>query len=29
MANVQNYPFKEVKKEFNLLVRKTYKGSKI
>lgn len=29
MASVQNYPFKEVKKEFNTLVRATYKGPKV
>jgi len=29
MASVQNYPFKEVRKEFNTLVRATYKGPKV
>lgn len=29
MADVQNYPFKEVKKEFNTLVKSVYKGPKI
>ncbi|WP_289024483.1 hypothetical protein [uncultured Salegentibacter sp.] len=29
MANAQQYPFNKVKKEFNVLVRKNYKGSKI
>lgn len=29
MANVQNYPFKEVKKEFNALVKEHYKGHKL
>lgn len=29
MASVQNYPFKEVKKEFNTLVSATYKGPKV
>lgn len=29
MASVQNYPFNEVKKEFNTLVRATYKGPKV
>ncbi|MBD1423212.1 hypothetical protein [Sphingobacterium chuzhouense] len=29
IADVQNYPFKEVKKEFNTLVKSVYKGPKI
>ncbi|WP_163516991.1 hypothetical protein [Gelidibacter japonicus] len=29
MASVQNYPFNELKKEFNTLVRATYKGPKV
>jgi len=29
MADIQNYSFKEVKKEFNTLVKSVYKGPKI
>jgi hypothetical protein len=29
MASVQNYPFREVRKEFNTLVKATYKGPKV